>query len=424
MRKGIFADLLLCTFFYQSLSAQPAIPFKHKYLTFKEYIEQVKDNNLEYAAEKLNINISEAAIEAAKIFPDPHFLVEFTKDYENRVRNGYDYEAQLINTIETGGKRRARINLMTSEHELTKATVADYFRNLRAEATLVYLDAMKKRQLYLVNTDSYEAMEQLYRADSLRLMLGSIMEIDAYQSKLEAGIIYNDLLQSMSEWKNALARILLMIGSQKIDTLFVPVSHMHDSSRKFLIDTLIAAAINNRADLVAARLNKEISEKNLVLAKKERRMDMDIMVGLTEIYPQGAGTPSNRGIMAGLDVPLKFSNIYKGDIKIAQARIMQAEEFYNHAGLQIKTEIIEAWELYQGYCRQVENFNQGLIENAENVRKGKIYSYQRGETTLLEVLNAQRTFNEIRTAYYEAHFNMAAALIELERAAGIWDIDF
>jgi cobalt-zinc-cadmium efflux system outer membrane protein len=103
---------------------------------------------------------------------------------------------------------------------------------------------------------------------------------------------------------------------------------------------------------------------------------------------------------------------------------MQAEELYKHAELQIRTEIMQAWELYQGYRRQVENFNQGLIENAENVRKGKIYSYQRGETTLLEVLNAQRTFNEIRTAYYEAHFNMAAALIELERAAGIWDIDF
>jgi outer membrane protein TolC len=60
---------------------------------------------------------------------------------------------------------------------------------------------------------------------------------------------------------------------------------------------------------------------------------------------------------------------------------------------------------------------------ASDVLNGKIYSYQRGETSLLEVLNAQRTFNEIQSAYYEALFNRAAALVNLEKSAGIWDIN-
>lgn len=54
----------------------------------------------------------------------------------------------------------------------------------------------------------------------------------------------------------------------------------------------------------------------------------------------------------------------------------------------------------------------------------KIYSCQRGETSILEVLNAQRTYDDIHTTYYEALFNRAAALVELEKAAGIWDINF
>ena len=109
---------------------------------------------------------------------------------------------------------------------------------------------------------------------------------------------------------------------------------------------------------------------------------------------------------------------------MAQFKIQQAEELFKEAELQIKTEISQAWELYQVYCKQVENFDNGLLKNAENVRKGKIYSYQRGETSLLEVLNAQRTFNEIQTTYYETLFNRAAALVEIEKAAGIWDIRF
>ena len=54
--------------------------------------------------------------------------------------------------------------------------------------------------------------------------------------------------------------------------------------------------------------------------------------------------------------------------------------------------------------------------------KGKIYSYDRGETSLLEVLNAQRTYDEVRTLYIEMLYNYAASLVELETSAGIWDI--
>ena len=54
--------------------------------------------------------------------------------------------------------------------------------------------------------------------------------------------------------------------------------------------------------------------------------------------------------------------------------------------------------------------------------KGKIYSYDRGETSLLEVLNAQRTYDEVRTLYIETLYNSAASLVELETSAGIWDI--
>jgi cobalt-zinc-cadmium efflux system outer membrane protein len=43
---------------------------------------------------------------------------------------------------------------------------------------------------------------------------------------------------------------------------------------------------------------------------------------------------------------------------------------------------------------------------------------------LLEVLNAQRTYNEVQQRYYQTLYSYAAALVELEKAAGIWDINF
>jgi cobalt-zinc-cadmium efflux system outer membrane protein len=52
-----------------------------------------------------------------------------------------------------------------------------------------------------------------------------------------------------------------------------------------------------------------------------------------------------------------------------------------------------------------------------------MYSYKRGQSSLLEVLNAQRTYNDVQHDYYGTLHDYAVALVELERAAGIWDIN-
>lgn len=56
--------------------------------------------------------------------------------------------------------------------------------------------------------------------------------------------------------------------------------------------------------------------------------------------------------------------------------------------------------------------------------EGTLYSYQRGAATLLEVLDAQRTDNEVYLAYFDALSDHAHAVVALEQAAGIWDVTF
>lgn len=397
--------------------------FQKQDISFTEYLKMVSSQNLEYAAEKFNVNISEAAIEVAKIIPDPHISLDYSEDREGGSRTGYGYSSELGMTVEIG-KRKARVNLAQSEAELSKLILADYFRNLQAEATLIYLQALKQKQLFKVGASSYKTMKQLSKADSIRFSLGSIMQIDAIQTKLEAGILFNDLILAVTEWKNSLSEITLMTGLSASVNLLNPVSHLHDTKRLFSLEDLITSAQNNRADLMAAILEKEVSQKSLLLARRDRNADIDLWIGASKGYLLNTPSPSVNGLTSGIAIPLKFSNFSRGEIKMAQARISQSEEAYKLVEAQIKTEIIQAWNLYYVYCNQVENFDSGLLEMASDVIKGKIYSYQRGMTSLLEVLNAQRTYNDIQTAYYDARFNRAAALVNLEKSAGIWDISF
>ncbi|HEY3390128.1 MAG TPA: TolC family protein [Prolixibacteraceae bacterium] len=396
----------------------------HYLLKFSNYMDLVSRNNLEYAAEKFEVSKAEAAIEIAKVFPDPTLSFGLTQDKENHQNSGQGFSSELGTTLELFGKRRARIDLARSEHELAKALLTDFFRNLQAESASVFLEALKQKQLFAVKVNSYETMKRLSEADSIRLKLGSIMEIDAIQSKLEAGSLLNEVLQAEADLKNADTQLSQMTGSLAADTLWTPDGSLLFKQRSFVLSDLITAARNNRADLVAALFNKEVANKALKLAYKERNIDLDLKLGIANDYPTASNGPTATTISGGIAIPLKFSNYYRGSIKMAQFQISQSEELYKKAELQIQIEITQAMQRYQALCKQVDSYDHGMLESAQNVRKGKIYSYNRGETSLLEVLNAQRTYNDVQQSYYETLYNRAVALVELEKAAGIWDISF
>ena len=120
----------------------------------------------------------------------------------------------------------------------------------------------------------------------------------------------------------------------------------------------------------------------------------------------------------------QFSNRRNADLKIAEMSRSQAEIEYKQIENTIRTEVMQAYQHYQALQKQLRQFNHGMLDDAKSILEGIHYSYQRGESSILEVLNAQRTYNEMRIQYFQVQADNAAALIELERSAGIWDIDF
>ena len=424
MKKIIIFSLVLLSISIQYIHAQVDTTINKQQLTLDQFLYLVSQNNLEYAAEKYNVNISEAAIELAKVFPNPYISFDWNEFRTGQSRTGYGFIPELGTSLELGGKRKARVDLADSQKELTQALLDDYFRNLRAEAAIIYLEAMQQDQLYKVKNNLYQTMRKLSEADSIRLFLGNIMETNAIQSKLEAGMLLNELLQKEADRRNSFSHLNLMAGMTNKDTLLYPVDTLHKVKRHFDLNNLILVAEQNRADLEAARYDKIVSSKATTLAKKERIMDLDL-----KIYNENEFAVPDIGVYAwtinaGIAIPLQFSNHYKGDLKMAQFAEQQSEKRFSFVQLNIRIEITEAYQNYIFAEKQVENFQINLLNQSEKVLKGKIYSYQRGETSLLEVLNAQRTSNEIQTTYIETLFNYYGALVELEKTAGIWDISF
>ena len=399
---------------------------EEKVLTFVKYLNNVKECNIEYLAEKYNVDIAEANIKASKVFPDPELSVSYSNNQNWNLQMGYGIDAELSYTLELGGKRRSRIRIARSEKEMTEALLEDYFRNLQADATIAYLGALKQKSLLKIQQSSYEQMEQLAHADSIRFRLGEIMEVNARQSKLEAAIMQNDVYSSEGELQEILIQLALLQGNTSTEIPDSITGKLTYLKRDFNLPLLIVTAQNNRADLQAALKFQEVSQQNLRLAKANRIMDLGINLGgsySSTVKNEIAPAPSFKGFTAGISIPLKFSGINKGEVRAAQYAVAQSEKQYEAIELQIDSEVTQAYQKYVTACRQIEQFNTGLLDDAKMILEKKIYSYKRGETSILEVLNAQRTYNDIQASFNETLYNCAVALVELERACGIWDIE-
>lgn len=381
-------------------------------LTFTQYLHRVSKNNLSYLAEQLNIDIAEAEVIAQKVLPDPDLEFEAADEV---------FSLGLAYSLELGNKRGARVRLARSMAEYEKLSLEYYFQELRAQSANLFLEAILQRELLNVKKRSHEYMLQLSRSDSLRFLSGEINENDARQSKLEAVTLLNDVYSQEAAYQSALAILNQYMGATT-DTLTMPVATWDKLVRNFHLADLIRTGLENRIDLLAVRKNIEISTNEYKLTRAERRPD----IGLSLSYERDwkGFLPPSKSYTAGVSIPLQFSNTNKGAIKAAKFRVSQSDFRKKDMELQVQTEISQAWYNFEAEKKKVNQYKSGMLEESQKVLDGMVYKYQRGETSILDVLIAQRTHNEVREQYLETMKEYASALIELEKACGMWDVEF
>ena len=124
-------------------------------------------------------------------------------------------------------------------------------------------------------------------------------------------------------------------------------------------------------------------------------------------------------------IPIPLSNlINQGDLQAALNSELQAKQVLAAVELKANTEVRGAYERYTLAVDAVSHYSAELLRDADRVLEAKVYSYNRGSSSLLEVLDAQRVNNDVYLAYHAALNEQAKALVALEQSAGIWDVNF
>ena len=396
-------------------------------LSLDAFLAEVAQNNLEYAAQRYNVSIAQAEIAKAKVFPNPVLGSGYMGDVSGNDMPS-NFNLGITQTFLTAGKRRAGIEVAEGNYRVAGSTLEDFFRNLRAAAANGFIDALAAQLIVQQKKRSAEALDRLVEANEKRFRAGDLAEIDVTQSRVEAQQFHSELLAAEANLQRAVIALSQFLGKERSSVTLNPEGRLEEIPPKnFSLPELVEEALQKRPDVVSAWHAREAARSGVKLAKANRFPDVDI--GLTwqrtgkstnEISP----SPQFNSLGLSMSIPLPILNTKRAELEIARLTSEQAEKNWQAVRLKTEVEIRQAYTGHQLAAARVAKYKTGVLRDAASVLEAKLYSYQRGHTSLLEVLNAQREENNIYLAYYDTLTDYAKALVTLEQASGIWDVKF
>lgn len=419
-KRRLISGLLLMFAISVSASAQV-----YRELELSEYLEIVRKNNLEYAAQRLSIDIADAQIISSSVFNNPSIGFGYYNNELNSMQMGQGAIVEISQTI-SPGRRGAAMKLAHTSKEISQMLLADFMRILQQDATLTWLETVRMREQYELRKSSYKDQIKMMESDSIRRAHESIRDLDALQNRVETGNLYSEILDIENELNALYQEISNYCGTGGNDTVYIPERKNIWNNRKYNLNEIINTAINNRVDIIAARKEIDLSKYALNAVKNERIPEFDIFIGYgvnAEVKNELAPAPKHNGIEFGISFPIPLFNRGKGEILAARANEREAEIRYRQAQMQVRSEVVNAFNAYLFADKKMKLFTSGLVKSAKEVLEAKREEYYKGDIHLIEVMDAQRSYDDILLSFYSTIYEKSKALVMLESSVGVWNIE-
>lgn len=390
----------------------------------KEYLDLVAQTNLQLAATRFNVTVAEAQITLARLRPDPELTagVASLDLTEQKLPTSTTYGVSQL--IELGGKRGSRIEAATAGRTLAQAQVEDFFQQLRVDATNAFIDALTARQILERKRRTLESVERLVAATEQRLRAGDVGETALWQVKVEAERFRGEVLTAEGESQASNVGLELFVGKSGRGALnFEPVGDLKSASREFDEASLIADALARRTDLLVTLRTSDVAHAQVNVARANRWIDPSLSAAMTQ-SPSSSDIAASRALGLLITLPVPFSRLTHGELDAARALAGQADVQVLAAKQHVEIDVRQALARYEASRRTLAVYTGEVLSNADRALEATRYSYERGNARLVELLDAQRTVDDVYLSYLGALADNAKGLVALEHSVGRWDVEF
>jgi cobalt-zinc-cadmium efflux system outer membrane protein len=384
--------------------------------------------NLELIAERLEIDIAEAAIIQARVWENPTIFLEDvnlwrTDDFRDEMGDifpgvspvpGRQFSVGIEQIIITGGKRRRLIAVEEVSRDIATLYFEELVRSLKAELRNVCTEILflqDYRNVLERQRTSLEALINNYRSQVERgnVSRSELMRLQAELLGVRSEI--NELQREMNEQQKELSILLNITTPTHIVLTAADVPMVSPNELSF--GRLLELAEASRPDLRETRAQTQFFERSLRYEQAQRIPDL----ALSASYDRAGGVgPNFVGFGISMDLPVFDRN--QGNIRAAQIGIQQSKTLVEQKQLEVRSEIIHAMQNFRLAYEFNREITDEFITDLEEMLEAYIRNFANRNIGIVEFLDFFEAWKDNKETMLEARRDVRLSFEELRYAIG------
>jgi cobalt-zinc-cadmium efflux system outer membrane protein len=388
-------------------------------ITLDQAIQMALDHNHSLLAARTTIQQSQAEEITANLRPDPVLLGDtqflpifqpsnFSADYMD---NTAQFDLGVSYLFERGKKRQNRLQAAKDQTAVTKSQVADNERTLAFNVATDFINVeLAESTLELANQD-LKSFQETVNITEARYKAGDIGLDDFLKMKLQLLQFQTDVAQARLARVQGLSDLRQLLGYEQVSADYDVAGSFDYQPIKGNLDDMQAAALKSRSDLMAAQNGVAAANSAFSLQKAIGKRDVTAQINYTHL-----GYLNEVSLFGSMPLPIFDRN--QGEIKRAGFAITQAEQQRLFANGQVLTDVRDAYEGWKANDEVVDLYRSGYLDEAQQSRDITDYAYKHGAASLLDFLDAERSFRATQLGYRQSLASYLQALEQLRAAVG------
>lgn len=309
--------------------------------------------------------------------------------------------------VEVPAERSTRIAAAKLDLTATRYQSMGIRLSVAAAVKRAFYDVIRRKNQLANANDNLALVEDLRRRVSLEVQVGEIGRLELTRAEAELARAHAAVRSADVQLANARAVLKAVIGSESKETL---------DAQGSLGDAVEMPPLSELRHEVLTH-HPALSEANTLTIRSRKIVEHERALRIPQptFYGEYEHQPDLTFYRLGVSVPLPLWDRRKGPINEAKAAMNSAEAAATQRRLEITAALESAYDQYQISNQQVLAMQAGSLKEAEAAVEAARAAYRFGERGIVEVLDAQRVLQGVRSDLLEALYARQSALIDLEQ---------
>ncbi|HVB33399.1 MAG TPA: TolC family protein [Patescibacteria group bacterium] len=327
------------------------------------------------------------------------------------INNISEFDLGASYLFERGKKRQHRLAAARDLTAVTRSQVADSQRGLIYSVAQQFIGVLLAESTLSFAKRDLASFRHTLTINQARYKAGDISDGDFLKIKLQMLQVQTDVSGAELARMQSLNALRQLVGYESVPAGYDVSGSLGYQPLAATAGQLQTEALALRPDLRAARQSVTAAQSQYDLAKANGKQDVTLTFDYTHVSALNNGT-------FFWNIPLPIFNRNQGEIARTQAAIMGAQDSEIAARQAVLADVASAYDAVESEAQVVKLYQSGYLDEARESRNISEYAYQRGGASLLDLLDAERSYRAIRLGYLQALAAYQLSLEQLREAVG------